>query len=291
MALSGLGGVGAAAAQAPADGGPVPPDAVHATDAAPAFSMVELLGETLDAEWALPPDTLHVQGLVLLQHGFARRCAHLRPLAARLAGGGFASFCLNADMARGHPQLAGAWAEWLLRERRGGRLPDGRPWPDRWIVAGHSAGAAFAMNLGRAITARSTGPVVGALLLDPVPGIGFDQALRELGAPVVAVLAAPGPCNAQGQAGVPLEAAKAAGAAVQVQRIPGGTHLDAEGEATEALAVWACRQGVPRADAIEATRQAAEAAARAMLPATGAQPACRKGPAAASSACGASSAM
>ena len=263
----------------------------------PAFSEVELPGERLDAEWALPPPEVDPLGLVLLQHGFSRRCAHLRPMAATLAEAGWATLCLNADMARGNPLLAKAWAERLLLPTPAMSLPDGRALPERWIVAGHSAGAAFALDLGVEIRTRSTGSVVGALLLDPVStGASFEQALRSFGRPVSAVMAAPGPCNASGNALAPLEAAQAAGADVRILPIEGGTHVDAEGEATDFVAVWACRQGAPRPEVIGATRRAAVDALRAMIlpPDTrpaGDQPATRKGTAAASSASGASSAM
>lgn len=254
---------------APAWAGPSEPPFISA------FSEYELLGERLEAEWALPAEDTDAAGLVLLQHGFARRCANLRPMASALAGSGWATLCLNGDMARGHPALAAAWARRLLDTERPLALPDGRALPARWIAAGHSAGAAFALTLAAEIERLAPGAdrLAGVLMLDPVfSGPRPEPILRPLRLPALAILAPPGPCNAQGQAGAALEAEKADGAAVRLLAFEDGTHLDAEGEATDRLAIWLCRQGPPRASAVQATRQAVVQAARAMARSSDAQP-------------------
>lgn len=214
-------------------------------------------GQTLDVEWHLPAG--EPQALVTLQHGFARRCANLRTLARTLAAAGFATLCVNADMARGAPALARAVARDVVTA---GALPDGRALPPRVVAAGHSAGGLFAAHLAAALAAGTTGAaqaaeatpspgrLAGVLLLDPVGGADLAaalQAMRAAGAPpVLALLAPPSRCNARQLARLALEAA-----AATVIDIADGTHLDAEGADTEALAVWSCGEGAPRAAAVQ----------------------------------------
>jgi hypothetical protein len=250
----------AAAANARATDGPPAPvfDVYTAPD-----------GQTLDVEWHLPAG--EVQALVTLQHGFARRCANLRTLARTLAAAGFATLCVNADLARGAPVLARALARDLAAT---GALPDGRALPPDVVAAGHSAGGLFAAHLAAHFVAHSavhsaahratqpaTAPVpqttappalrlAGVLLLDPVGGADLAaalQAVRSTAAPpVLALLAPPSRCNARQMARPALEAA-----AATVIDIADGIHLDAEGADAEALAVWSCREGAPRSAAVQ----------------------------------------
>lgn len=228
--------------------------------APPVFTQLVLGTATLDVEWHLPPG--EPAAWLLLQHGFARRCANLRGIAARLAAGaGVATLCVNAEMAGGAPALAAALAGWLA----GGdaRSPDGRRAPPRLIVGGHSAGGLFAARVGAALARTQPDRLAGALLLDPVGDAALGETLARVSAqgrrPVLAVVAPASRCNA-GQLGVAAlrsvqAAARAAGRTDFVGvEMAGGTHVDAEGADTEALAVRACREGWPRPDNVAALR-------------------------------------
>ncbi len=232
----------------------VPPPAPSAADAPPraaiAFGLFEFRGERLDTEWHLP--AAEPAGLVLVQHGFARRCANLRTTMRRIAEAGAMTLCVNAEMARGAPGLADALAVAILQ---GLAAPDARPVPRRVVVGGHSAGAVFAARVGRALAWADGSVLAGAILFDPVAVPGFAENLEAVSdagrRPVRAVMAAPAGCNARHNAVPALqrvaEAARAAGADafVGVELTQGSTHVDAEGEDTEAVAVLACRQGTP----------------------------------------------
>lgn len=233
--------------------------AASAAVAEPVFTRVELPAEAadepLDAEWHLP-DGAAPSALVVLQHGFTRRCAHLRTLAAALAESGVATVCLNAEMTRGNPVLARAWVDRLLATGDDAlRLPGGGPLPRRIVVAGHSAGAHFAAIAGEHLDARAPQRLAGALLLDPVSaGPAFATALAagsdEGRRPVHALLAEPHACNARGNARPALLAirdrARAAGRDVFVGlRLVGGTHADAEGPDSDTLAGWVCGRAQP----------------------------------------------
>lgn len=232
-------------------------------------------GEALDAEWHLPagPEG-EVRALITLQHGFARRCANLRSLARAFAQAGFATLCVNADMARGAAPLAQALAAALhaawqrdgsadaLAPGDAGAValvpPDGRALPARVLVAGHSAGGLFAAHLGAALAQRAPERLAGALLFDPVGGDELARALvtlrGDVARPVLALLAPPTRCNAQ-QLARPALSSAAGGASIV--DLADGTHLDAEGEDTEAIAVWACREGWPRAEVVQRLRETA----------------------------------
>ncbi|MBX3603259.1 MAG: alpha/beta hydrolase [Rubrivivax sp.] len=228
--------------------------------APPVFTRLELGGVALDAEWHLP--RAEPAAWLLLQHGFARRCANLRGTAARLAAdAGVATLCVNADMAGGAPALAAALAGWLASPDA--RAPDGRAAPAPLIVGGHSAGGLFAARVGAELAHTQPQRLAGALLLDPVGGPALAQALAAVSAqgrrPVLAVVAPPSPCNA-GQLGAATlrgvqAAARAAGrdGFIGVE-LAGGTHLDAEGGDSEALAVRACREGWPKPENVAALR-------------------------------------
>jgi hypothetical protein len=224
----------------------------------------------VDAIWLLPPGP--AVGLISVQHGFARRCEHLRGTLAALAQGGLIVLCLNAEMAGGNPLLAQA----LALSLRDGLVPPGRSdGPLRWVIAGHSAGGLFASHLGAVLAREAPDRLAGALLFDPVSGAGFAdnlQAISQGGVrPVRAISASASGCNAMNNAGPALAAVfqseRSAGvqAFVGLQLVDRATHLDAEGENTSALAVWACGQGVPRPDNVVLLRTLATAWARDML--------------------------
>jgi pimeloyl-ACP methyl ester carboxylesterase len=193
-------------------------------------------------------------GVLLLQHGFARHCSHLRETALTLAAAGFDVLCLNADMARGHPALADALALHLARA----------PGPARIVVAGHSAGGLFAARVGAALAREAPERLAGALLFDPVDADGaLGAALAAISAqrarPVLAFTAPPSACNASGNAAPALR-----GTSVVVALGAGATHLDVEGGDTDRLAVAACGEGAPRAEVVVRLRGLAVRAATAM---------------------------
>ncbi len=205
----------------------------------------------LPAEWSLPPG--RPSALLVLQHGFARQCRHLRGTARQIADGGLLVLCIDAEMARGNPALADRLALALLDGAVAG--PDGQPLPLRIAVGGHSAGALFAARLGQRLAALAPARLAGALLLDPVAADGFADALAAIaaaGRPVLAVTANPGGCNAQGNALAALPAG-----ALAVQLLDRSTHLDAEGSDTSWLAVAACGQPLPANVALLRTLAAA----------------------------------
>lgn len=223
------------------------------------FGQFEFGGERLDTEWHLPAG--EPAGLVLVQHGFARRCPNLRTTAQRIAAHGAMTLCVNTERADGDPALADALAAAMLH---GLAAPDGRAVPRRVVVAGHSAGAVFAARVGRALAWADASVLAGAVLFDPVAVRGFAEnldAMADAGRrPVYAVMAARTGCNARHNALPALRAVAAAarGAGgdgfVGVELTQGSTHVDAEGEDTESLAVLACGQGRPAPANTEALR-------------------------------------
>jgi hypothetical protein len=72
--------------------------------------------------------------------------------------------------------------------------------------------------------------------------------------PLLAVLAPPMRCNAMQQA---LPALQGSPHAVVVQLAPGATHMDAEGDDTDAVARAACTPGLPQAANVTLVRELA----------------------------------
>jgi len=206
------------------------PVALRETSAAGAIVVdtLELGAQPRAAHWYLPPGA--APALVIFEHGFARRCENLRETTRQLMAGGLMALCVDVPMARGNPGLAEALAQRLAA---GLAAPDGRALPQRVVVAGHSAGAVFALALGARLEALAPGRLVGALLFDPVaPAAGalppdpaegsdgaprapaaslaatdagaFEAALHAVSAsgrrPVLALLAPPHRCNARSNA-------------------------------------------------------------------------------------------
>jgi dienelactone hydrolase len=232
----------------------VPPATVPATvpDAAAAIvaAPIEIEGQAYAAHWYLPAG--EASALIVLQHGFTRRCSHLRETTRRLMAGGLMALCLDAPMAGGNPGLAG-----LLARRLADALvaPDGRALPAPIIVGGHSAGAAFAARLGAQLDALAPQRLAGALLFDPVATAGFEAALRRISdagrRPVLALFANAQGCNAQLSAAPALrrvrQDALEAGREgfVGVQLTDASSHADVEGEDTDWIAVAVCGAPLP----------------------------------------------
>lgn len=224
-----------------------PPDATGTL----AVASLELDGSAHTTHWYLP--TGEAAALVVLQHGFTRQCAHLRETSRRLMAAGLMVLCVDAPMAGGNPSLA----ESLGQALAGGlAAPGGRALPPAIIVGGHSAGAAFAARLGARLDTVAPQRLAGALLFDPVAVAGFDAQLRQVSdagrRPVLALLARPHGCNADGNAATALrqvqQAALAAGRSgfVGVQFGEGSTHADVEGEDSDWIARAACGRPLPR---------------------------------------------
>lgn len=223
---------------------PVPP-----REASPAGSIV-VAAIDLDAgrhvaHWYLP--AVEPTLLVVFEHGFTRRCANLRETTRRWMATGLMALCIDAPMAGGNPALAEALARHLAH---GLVAPDGRRVPVGIVVAGHSAGAVFAVALGARLEALAPGRLAGALLFDPVAAAGFEGWLSTVSAsgrrPVLALLAPPHRCNARSNALPALrraeqEAREAGASAFVVTHLAeDATHADVEGEDSDALAGWAC---------------------------------------------------
>jgi hypothetical protein len=223
---------------------------------------LSLTAGDVDAIWLMPPGA--AVGVVSVQHGFARRCDNLLGTLMALARQGLIVLCLNADMAGGNLRLARALATAL----QDGLTPPGHPGATLPIVvSGHSAGGLFASHLGAALAREAPDRLAGALLFDPVAGPGFADNLLAISGvglrPVRAISAPYSGCNAKNIADPGLaevtRAARAAGrdTFVGLRLVDRATHIDAEGEDTSALAVWACGQGAPQPSNVALLRELA----------------------------------
>ena len=228
-------------------------------------STMELDGAPAAAQWYLPAS--EASALIVLQHGFTRACGHLRGTSRQLMAAGLLVLCVDAPMAGGNPALAGDLARQLAALRT---APDGRALPERIIVAGHSAGAAFAAALGAALDRIAPERLAGALLFDPVATDRFEADLRAVSTagrrPVWAALASPHRCNAMSNALPALRSIRSEALAAQrdgfvgVRLAAGATHADIEGEDSDGLAALAC--GRPQAAPTAEVRALAVAWAR-----------------------------
>ena len=219
-------------------------------DGAFVSAPLEIDGSTHRATWYLPRGD--ATALLVLQHGFTRRCSHLRETTRQLMVGGLMALCIDAAMAGGNLSLADALAAGLAA---GLAAPGGRPLPQQVIVGGHSAGGRFAVRLGAQLAELAPQRLAGALLFDPVATAGFEAELRTVSAagarPVLALFAQAHVCNARLNALPALrqvrQDALAAGRSGFVGlRLKGAsTHADVEGEDTDWLAVAACGRPQP----------------------------------------------
>ncbi|MFO0690023.1 MAG: alpha/beta hydrolase [Myxococcota bacterium] len=206
---------------------------------------IELLGAVRSVSWYLPAGD--ATALVVFEHGFLRRCENLRETTRRLMAVGLMGLCVDASMRGGNPALAEQLARALVED---GLAPAGREVPRRLLVAGHSAGALFAVTLGATLDAIAPDRLAGALLIDPVAGKGFEDGLRAISAagrrPVLVLLAPPHRCNADSNAlpalrRVEQTAREAGSSAFELVLLgEGATHADVEGEDTGGIAEWSC---------------------------------------------------
>ena len=134
------------------------------------FGSLAIEGQPFDVTWYLPAQP-SPSAWLLLQPGFTRHCGHLRGTSRRLMASGLTVLCIDAPMAGGAPALAAALARQLTSNMNG---PTGIVLPPAVIVAGHSAGARFALRLGAELQALAPQRLAGALLFDPVATAGFE---------------------------------------------------------------------------------------------------------------------
>lgn len=226
------------------------PTPVADRDGAVVRTTIALGDATVAALWYLPAG--EASALLVLEHGFTRHCGHMRGTSRQLMAAGLMVLCLDAPMAGGNPTLATALARQLVATRD---APDGRVLPRRIIVAGHSAGAVFAVALGATLDEIAPERLAGGLLFDPVATADFETHLRAVSAagrrPVWAALAPPHRCNAMSNAWPALRRIRDEALAAQrdgfvgVRLAAGATHADIEGEDSDWLAALAC--GRPQA--------------------------------------------
>ncbi|WP_051027019.1 alpha/beta hydrolase [Nocardia higoensis] len=224
------------------------------------------------SDWFIPVGT--PKGLIWLQHGFARTDTNVAALATRFAEAGYLVFtpalpfmdlngCTLQNLTGNQDFLGGVAA--LLADatdpastlgvsladalERSGRAP--MAMPEQLIFLGHSAGAEAVTYVAHRIHTDhpATWPKLrGLILLDPVKSFvdnNSDAALAALDRtdlPIRTISAAPSWCNSFGTGTT----------AVQTHlhrpflgvRIPGGTHVDAEGASSDLVGTLVC--GMPQ---------------------------------------------
>ncbi len=236
---------------------------LHASAAEPSAvdvrpSQVAVGGVVYEAIWYLPQAV--PLGLVVMEHGFTRRCENLRNTTVKVAETRLVVLCLSAPMAGGNLALAEA----LAADIAGGalRLPEDGELPIKVLAAGHSAGSVFAARLASTLLALAPDRVRGLVMMDPVATGSLRDDILMVAAsgirPVLAITTNPSPCNAFNSAHADLmvlsDELKSAGQDpfVGVQLIRGSSHVDFEGEDSDVLSSALC--GWPRRDNVEAAR-------------------------------------
>lgn len=208
----------------------------------------------LDTDWWFPAGA--PLGLVWLQHGFTRRAHHVADLARCLAEAGalvlaptigsYGRFWMNGSrLQRAVADLLSGDRPGLVRafEQAAGSVGvEPAALPARVVLSGHSAGGNLVTVVGSQLADDPR--VAGLVVYDPVSRSGsMDVALAAIEGPVFAVTAPPSRCNAGGSGERALRRARPSGF-VGV-RLPGGTHVDAEGTSTTRAAALVCgRPGV-----------------------------------------------
>ncbi|GAA0595531.1 alpha/beta hydrolase [Actinomadura livida] len=228
------------------------------------------------ADWYFPSGS--PQGLVWLQHGFARANDHVADLASRYAAAGYLVFaptlpsanlfgCTLQNIGNNTAFLGnvadlfakmGDPSDKLGRSFARAKAEAGRPGlalPGSLVFSGHSAGGeAVSYVAGRLRTDSAAGwaRLRGLVLLDPVKSFLGDnlgtglRAVDGTGRMVRTISAPDGTCN-NGGSGTDAVQAGVHAPFVGV-RLPGGAHTDAEGASTDAVGTIAC--GTPKAENI-----------------------------------------
>ncbi|MBO2447867.1 hypothetical protein J4573_12255 [Actinomadura barringtoniae] len=225
-----------------------------------------------NADWYFPSG--RPQGLVWLQHGFARSNGNVTDLATKYAGAGYLVFapalpsanllgCTlqnignNTDFLNNVADLFGKASDpsdKLGRSLAAAKSKAGRPevtMPSTTVFAGHSAGGEAVEYVAQRV--RSTYPAAwaglrGLVLLDPVKsfiGNNTDAALGGLDGttlPILTIASPPYICNNSGSGTDALQT-RLHRPFVGV-RLTTGAHTDAEGASTDSVGTLAC--GTPQ---------------------------------------------
>ncbi|MBF6353559.1 alpha/beta hydrolase [Nocardia higoensis] len=248
------------------------PAAAHAESVLRADQAIEIPCRTtvlrLRSDWFIPAGA--PKGLIWLQHGFARTGAHVSGLATHFAEAGYLVFtptlpfmdlggCTLQNLTGNREFLNSVAALFATATdpastlgvslsdalERSGRAP--MPMPEQMIFLGHSAGAeavAYVANRLHAAHSAAWADLRGLILLDPVKSFvdnNTDASLTALdgtGLPIQTISAAPSWCNSLGTGTT----------AVQTYlhrpflgvRVPGGSHVDAEGTSSDTLGSLVC---------------------------------------------------
>ncbi|WP_067860880.1 alpha/beta hydrolase [Nocardia shimofusensis] len=252
------------------------PTAAHAEPVTQAGHTIEIPCRTAilrqPSEWFIPASA--PKGLIWLQHGFARTDDHVSDLATHFAEAGYLVFtptlpfidldgCTLQNLT-GNREFLNNVATLLATAtdpastlgvslsgalERSGRAP--MAMPERMIFLGHSAGAeAVAYVANRIHTAHPAAwaNLRGLILLDPVKSFVDNNtdasliALDRTDLPIQAISAALSWCNNLGTGTT----------AMQTHlhrpflgvRIPGSSHVDAEGSSSDAVGTAVC--GTPQ---------------------------------------------
>lgn len=208
-------------------------------------TQLNIAGTNYSVDWYLPNGT--ASGLVFLQHGFSRNCGNLRGTSKAVMEKGLMVLCINGNMSGGNATLANQVGD--LFNARTVTPPLGKPLPQNYVVGGHSAGGAFAANLGARLDSLGYPNLKGAVLYDPVSASGFDANLLAISdggtRPVLAVAARPSLINLFNNSFGALEALPSNYVGIQLvwthfnglSPQGGSCHIDVEGENTNAIGI------------------------------------------------------
>ncbi|GLS25375.1 hypothetical protein [Marinibactrum halimedae] len=193
------------------------------------------------AEWYLPDVESDIPALVYLQHGFGRGPNNLLDLATYLMDKGFMVLSVDANLAGGNPRLAARVVDQFTTAPP--TPPNGYEMPEKFVAAGHSAGALNATLIAEGMVEADYDGYVGAILLDPVDADNLmEEAMQASisdGKPVYAILANVSPCNSFNNA-EPLLSDLSGTTYVGLKLTNRSTHLDAEASNAGFWAPLAC---------------------------------------------------
>jgi len=202
-------------------------------------------GTSYTLNWYQPNGT--ASALMLAQHGFSRKCSHLRNTSKAIAEKGVMVFCVDADMSNGNPALGNQLGDLLTS--RALTPPNGKALPVNYIVGGHSAGGHFASVVGARLAGNGYSNLKGAILFDGVAASGFTENLLAVSAgntrPVLQIAARPSVINLFNNSFGALAALGSNFVGIQLVwnkytvGIPSGgsCHIDSEGENTDTIGV------------------------------------------------------